>query len=73
MAARKFVLPPVLYRVGARSIYRKSRRDEGAYGLWLVLAPDPESVRAQWPTIVPAGDWTIESITPAPANYARVF
>lgn len=64
---------PILWKVRARSIHRRSRADTGQLGVWIALAVREEDVRANWPHMVPSGEWKIETVIPSGATWARVF
>lgn len=65
---------PRLYTLSARSIYRRSRADEGARGVWLVLSHSAAAAKLEWAARVPdAGTWLIEKVEPRKESVARLF
>ena len=60
------------WTVRARSIYRKSRADEGRLGLWLVVAKTAEMAETLWRG-ADTGEWLLESVEPHAKRVIRTF
>lgn len=66
---------PALFAVKARSIYRKSRADEGRQGIWLLIAKSEDEAQRLWQHEIAlnGGEWLFESASRETAVMKRVF
>lgn len=65
---------PRLFTLSARSIYRRSRADQGHLGVWIVLSHSAAAAKLEWAARVPdAGTWLIEKVEPRKESVARLF
>lgn len=77
-AAAPALLPPptptALWAVRARSIYRKSRADEGRLGVWLVMATSAEEAEETWRGSDGVDLWVYQNAVPHErGNCVRIF